>query len=85
MIKNSIGMKLKLIPAGSFLMGATPDDAAADDFEKPQHNVTITRPFYLTVYEVTQYGYKHVMGPNPSHFDRTRNSCPWSRCRGSMR
>jgi hypothetical protein len=30
MIKNSIGMKLKLSPAGSFLMGATPDDAGAD-------------------------------------------------------
>jgi len=66
MIKNSIGMKLKLIPAGSFLMGATPDDARADDIEKPQHKVTITRPFYLGVYEVTQYEHKQVMGANPS-------------------
>ena len=68
MIKNSIGMKLKLIPAGSFLMGATPDDAEADDDEKPQHKVTITRPFYLSVYEVTQHEYKQVMGANPSNF-----------------
>ena len=68
MIKNSIGMKLKLIPAGSFLMGATLDDARADDIEKPQHKVTITRPFYLGVYEVTQYEYKQVMGANPSDF-----------------
>ncbi len=61
-------MKLKLIPAGSFLMGATPDDTEADKDEKPQHKVTITRPFYLGVYEVTQYEYRQVMGDNPSKF-----------------
>jgi formylglycine-generating enzyme required for sulfatase activity len=68
MIKNSIEMKLMLIPAGSFLMGATPDDAGAFDAEKPQHKVMITRPFYLGVYEVTQPEYKQVMGVNPSDF-----------------
>ena len=68
LITNSIGMKLKLIPAGSFLMGATPDDTSALDREKPQHKVTITMPFYLGVYEVMQYEYKQVMGDNPSGF-----------------
>jgi formylglycine-generating enzyme required for sulfatase activity len=68
LITNSIGMKLKLIPAGSFLMGATPDDTEAKKDEKPQHKVTITRPFYLGVYEVTQYEYKQVMNDNPSLF-----------------
>ena len=68
LITNSIGMKLKLIPAGSFLMGATPDDTEAEKDEKPQHKVTITRPFYLGVYEVTQYEYKQVMNDNPSNF-----------------
>ena len=61
-------MKLKLIPAGSYLMGATPDDTDAYNDEKPQHKVTITRPFYLGVYEVTQYEYRQVMNDNPSHF-----------------
>jgi formylglycine-generating enzyme required for sulfatase activity len=67
-ITNSIGMKFKLIPAGSFLMGATPDDTEADKDERPQHKVTITRPFYLGVFEVTQYEYRQVMAENPSHF-----------------
>ena len=68
LVTNSIGMKLKLIPAGSYLMGATPDDTAAGKEEKPQHKVTISRPFYLGVYEVTQYEYRQVMISNPSQF-----------------
>jgi formylglycine-generating enzyme required for sulfatase activity len=76
MIKNSIGMKLKLIPAGSFLMGATPGDAEAKDQQNPQHKVTITGPFYLGVYEVTQHEYKQVMGVNPSGFLRDSELLP---------
>ncbi len=68
LVTNSIGTKLKLIPAGSFLMGATSDDHEADKDEKPQHKVTITKPFYLGVYEVTQYEYRQVMKDNPSKF-----------------
>jgi formylglycine-generating enzyme required for sulfatase activity len=67
-IKNSIGMTLKLIPAGEFLMGSPDDDKDAKNDEKPQHRVRITRPFYLGVYEVTQAPYEAVMGSNPSLF-----------------
>jgi len=67
-INNSIGMTLKLIPAGEFSMGS-PDDAIwAMKNEKPSHRVRITRPFYLGVYEVTQGQYEAVMGNNPSFF-----------------
>ena len=59
-------MTLKLIPAGEFLMGSPDDDKDADNDEKPQHRVRITRPFYLGVYEVTQAQYEAVMGNNPS-------------------
>jgi formylglycine-generating enzyme required for sulfatase activity/predicted Ser/Thr protein kinase len=49
---NSIGMKLVLVPAGEFLMGATASELV-DINEKPQHPVTISRPFYMGMYEVT--------------------------------
>lgn len=70
---NSIGMEFTLIPAGSFMMGAHPvfdqgfkfDQAAKAD-ESPQHKVTITKPFYLGIYEVTQEQWVAVMGSNPS-------------------
>jgi formylglycine-generating enzyme required for sulfatase activity len=57
-----------LIPAGAFPMGSTDADKDAWDNEKPQHEVRITRPFYLGVHEVTQGQYQAVMGQNPSHF-----------------
>jgi formylglycine-generating enzyme required for sulfatase activity len=52
-ITNSIGMKLALVPAGVFLMGAQESDADAEAHERPRHKVRITRPFYLGTHEVT--------------------------------
>ena len=66
-VTNSIGMKLVLIPKGSFQMGSPPEEKDSDDDEK-QHLVTITHDYYLGVFEVTQAQYKKVMGKNPSYF-----------------
>ena len=57
---GGVKLDLVLIPTGSFTMG--------DDHEKPAHKVTITKPFYLGKYEVTQEQWEAVMGNNPSHF-----------------
>ena len=57
-LTNSIGMKLRLIPAGSFTMG----DDSGDADERPAHRVTITKPFYLGTHEVTNAQYRRVMG-----------------------
>lgn len=64
-ITNSIGMKLKLIPAGEFLMGSADSNGDARDSEKPQHRVRITKPFYLGATEVTQGQWVSVMGTRP--------------------
>lgn len=40
-------------PAGSFQMGAAPDDPQAGPNERPRHLVTIARPFAIAVYETT--------------------------------
>jgi len=66
-ITNGIGMKLKLIPAGEFMMGS-PESEVYRLYDEYQHRVRITKPFYLGVYEVTQAEYEHVMGENPSSF-----------------
>lgn len=66
-ITNSIGIKLVLISKGSFLMGSSTNEPGSKNDER-QHEVSISRNFYLGIYEVTQSQYKQVMGDNPSHF-----------------
>jgi formylglycine-generating enzyme required for sulfatase activity len=64
--KNSIGMEFVLIPAGTFQMGSK--DANAYDDQKLVHQVTISKPFYLGKYEVTQAQWQAVMVDKPSNF-----------------
>jgi formylglycine-generating enzyme required for sulfatase activity len=64
-ITNSIGMVLVPIPAGEFQMGSPDSDRDANDNEKPQNLVHITKPFYVSAYEVTQQQYEKVMGTRP--------------------
>jgi formylglycine-generating enzyme required for sulfatase activity len=53
---KGVSMKLVRIRPGKFMMGE----------EKDQHEVTISKPFYIGVTEVTQAQYEAVMGTNPS-------------------
>lgn len=66
-ITNSIGMKLVLIPKGEFVMGS-PESEQGRREDETQHEVTISKDFYLGVHEVTQAQYEKVMRKNPSHF-----------------
>ena len=50
---GSEGPKMVLIPPGSFLMGAPESDNEAEACEKPQHRVSIARPFAIGRYAVT--------------------------------
>jgi formylglycine-generating enzyme required for sulfatase activity len=68
---NSIGMEFLPVPTGRFLMGSTDEDPRAGDSEKPQHEVTISRPFHLGRFEVTQEQWEAVMGSNPYTLDRS--------------
>ena len=67
-ITNSIGMKFKLIPAGSFTMGSPDDEEDRFDDQGPLRTVEIEKPFFMGIYEVTQDDYEEVMDENPSKF-----------------
>ena len=45
--------------------------------ESPQHEVTISKPFYMGVYDVTQEQFEQVMGKNPSPFKGANNPVDW--------
>ncbi len=69
-VTNSLGMKLRLIPAGSFVMGSPADDQGRAERER-QRAVTLTRPYHLGVYEVTQEQFLRVMHTNIAVFGGT--------------
>ena len=50
-VVNSLGMVLVPIPAGEFRMGSPESDPYRDD-DETQHLVKITKPFYLSAYEL---------------------------------
>jgi uncharacterized caspase-like protein len=68
--RNRNGIDFVLIKSGDFMMGS-------NDYnnEKPVHKVTISQPFYMGKYEVTQAQWQAVMGSNPSKFN-TCADCP---------
>jgi formylglycine-generating enzyme required for sulfatase activity len=57
---KDVKLEMVLIPAGKFMMGSPAS-------EKDRFNeVTLTKPFYMGKYEVTQEQWESVMGKNPS-------------------
>ena len=60
--QNSLGIQFALVPAGTFLMGSPEDEKGRHPGEGPLHEVTITRPFYLSIYPVTQSQYRALLG-----------------------
>ena len=74
-LENSIGIKLALLPAGTFTMGQP-----GGGTDETPHQVTLTKPFYMGVHEVTNAQWKRVMGSDPSKFkddDRPVEQVSW--------
>jgi formylglycine-generating enzyme required for sulfatase activity len=66
-ITSSIGMKLVLMPKGTFTMGSPIEEKDRNEDEQ-SHQVTISQDCYLGAMEVTQGQYEKVMGTNHSYF-----------------
>lgn len=65
---NSIGMRLRVIPPGTFMMGTKEQAAklATITVTANVHQVTLTQPYAIGIHEVTQAQYKQITGVNPS-------------------
>lgn len=50
--ENDLGMRFVLIPAGTFSMGSPSGEDGRDKDENP-HEVTVSRPYYMSIHEVT--------------------------------
>jgi formylglycine-generating enzyme required for sulfatase activity len=61
----------------------TSEENDPDSDASPPHQVTLTQPFYLGKYEVTQEQWEKIMGSNPSHFHgakRPVEMVSWNAC-----
>lgn len=87
-LTNAAGMKLVLVLPGIFAMGSPEDEPGRHD-DEVQHQVTLRRPYYVGIHEVTQAQWQKVMGaPSPSHFrgdDLPVESVTWAQARAFCR
>lgn len=74
-ITNSIGMKLARIPAGRFRMGS-PSSEAEREAEETLHEVSISKPFLMGVYEVTQAEFAKLDEKPRAFFTSERGGSP---------
>jgi len=67
--RNSLGMRLRLIPPGEFKMGDGPETLPEVAFRHPQRQVHLTEPFWISEHELTIAQYRLITG-------RTANAFP---------
>lgn len=70
-IGKGVNMEFVLINPGTFTMGSSLQTGDGD--EGPEHKVTITKPYYMGKYEVTEEQWEALMGSNPGHFIGEKN------------
>ena len=65
---GDVSFNMVKVKAGTFTMGATAEQYNPESYEKPAHQVTLTKDYYMGETEVTQALWKAVMGNdnNPS-------------------
>ncbi len=79
---KEIEQRLRWIPPGQFVMGSPEKEGDRYDDER-QHQVTLTRGYWLFDTPVTQALWQAVMGKNPSHFkgaDHPVEGVSWQDC-----
>jgi formylglycine-generating enzyme required for sulfatase activity len=65
-------------------MGCSPGDSECPAYQKPVHQVTISRGFRIGQTEVTQEAWQRIMGTNPSSFKGAKlpvDSVSWDEAR----
>ena len=76
-------LELRWIPPGRFVMGSPEDEVGRWEDEGPQHEVKISRGFWLGSTAVTQEQWKAVTGSEPSSFkggNRPVEQVSWEDC-----
>lgn len=67
---EDVTLELLAVKAGTYMRGSPPDEKYRPEkvYRETQHEVTLTKPFWLGKTEVSQAQYKAITGHNPSKF-----------------
>ena len=79
---KDVKLEMILIPAGKFVMGS-PASEKGHRINETQHEVTLTKPFYMGKYEVTQEQWDAVIVNNRSFYRGPKlpvTSVSWENC-----
>ena len=71
-LSSSVNLDMVWINPGTFMMGS-PENEPARATDEIQHQVTLTKGYWLGKYEITQTQYEVIMGTNPSYFSGNNN------------
>ena len=83
---KTMKLVLRRVVPGTFVAGCEKTAVGFTGFNVVPHEVTISEPFYIGVFEVTQKQYELVMGKNPSCFKgaaRPVEQVSWNTIRGN--
>ena len=84
-VTNSVGMRLVLIPPGTFVMGS-PSSLDAAAAEKPAHRVQISRAFYLAAHEITVGNFRAFVNATgyKTEAEQQQKGYGWDRTQGKF-
>lgn len=73
-ISDVLKIEMVFVESGTFTMGCTFEpEIECENNEKPTHQVTLTKDFYIGKYEITQGQWSEIMQYNPSFHDEKRD------------
>jgi formylglycine-generating enzyme required for sulfatase activity len=67
-VNRAVLPAMSRVGPGEFLMGSPPYERGRDEVED-RHQVTLTRPFLISVTEITQAQWYEIMGTRPAWFE----------------
>jgi formylglycine-generating enzyme required for sulfatase activity len=74
---HGVTLKLAFVPAGKFMMGSPPTERDRNENEGPQREVTISKPFYMGVYEVTREQFGAFIYDSGYKTDAEKKGASW--------
>ena len=66
-LSDTVNLDMIWVNPGTFMMGSPKNELGRKD-DETQHEVTLTKGYWLGRYQVTQAQYEAIMGTNPSNF-----------------